>query len=346
MSPSPGGLTLQAIAELTGAELQGDAHIMVHGVASLKTAGPGQLAFLSNPAYQTLLDTTQAAAVILSAELAARCPVAALAAPNPQLAFAQVAALFAPALPAQRGIHASATVSPTAHIAEDVWIGPNCVVEAGAVIESGVWIGPNCVIGSEVHIGQHSRLIAQVTLCQRVRLGQRVFLHPGVVIGADGFGLANDAGRWVKVPQLGSVSVGDDVEIGANTTVDRGALDDTVLEEGVKLDNQIQVGHNVQIGAHTAIAGGVMIGGSTRIGQYCMIGGGSCISGHLEIADRVVITGMTGVSKSITQAGMYSSALTAEPTLTWNRIRSRLRRIEDVVRRIGILEKTVHGDKA
>jgi UDP-3-O-[3-hydroxymyristoyl] glucosamine N-acyltransferase len=346
MSPSSQGLTLQAIAELTGAELQGDAHIMVHGVASLKTAHPGQLAFLSNPAYQPLLETTQATAVILPAELAAQCPVAVLAVPNPHLAFAQVAALFAPALPAQRGIHPSATVSPTAHIAEDVWIGPNCVIEAEAVIEPGAWIGPHCVIGPDVHIGQYAQLVAQVTLCRSVRLGHRVVLHPGVVIGADGFGLANDAGRWVKVPQLGAVRIGDDVEIGANTTVDRGALDDTVLEAGVKLDNQIQVGHNVQIGAHTAIAGGVMIGGSTRIGQYCMIGGGSCISGHLEIADRVVITGMTGVSKSITQAGMYSSALTAEPTLTWNRIRSRLRRIEDVVRRIGILEKTVHGDKA
>ncbi len=341
-------LTLQAVAELIGAELRDHAQgqTVISGVASLSQAGSAQVSFFSNPMYKPLLAATRAAAVIMDQESAAHCPVAVLATPNPQLAFARLAAVFAPAVSKQQGIHPSATVCPTAHIAPDAWIGPHCVVEAGAVVDSGVWIGPNCTIDTEVHIGQGSRLIAQVTLCRGVRLGQRVLLHPGVVIGSDGFGLASDSGRWVKVPQLGSVRIGDDVEIGANTTVDRGALDDTVLETGVKLDNQIQVGHNVHIGAHTAIAGGVMIGGSTRIGQHCMIGGGGCISGHLHIADRVVITGMTGVSKSITQAGMYSSALTAEPTLVWNRIRSRLRRIEDVVRRIGILEKTVRGDKA
>lgn len=347
MSPSASPLTLQVIAELTGAELLGDyqPHTVICGVASLQQASPEQVSFFSNPLYKPSLATTQAAAVIMDQASAADCPVAVLATPNPQLAFARLAAVFAPVVSTQQGIHASATVSPTARIAADAWIGPHCVIEAGAVIESGVWIGPNCTIDAEAYIGQDSRLVAQVTLCRGVHLGQRVVLHPGVVIGADGFGLANDAGRWVKVPQLGSVRIGDDVEIGANTTVDRGALDDTVLEAGVKLDNQIQVGHNVQIGAHTAIAGGVMIGGSTRIGRHCMIGGGGCISGHLEIVDRVVITGMTGVSKSITQAGMYSSALTAEPTLAWNRIRSRLRRIEDFVQRIGLLEKKLRGDK-
>lgn len=336
---------LRDIAEITGAELRGDGSTTVHGVASLKEAGPGQLSFLAGSRFQHLLATTQAAAVITTPELAPVCPVAVLLSANPQLTFARAAALFVPEKPQQQGIDSSARVSDTARVATDAWVGPLCVVEDGAVIESGAWIGPGSVVGAGAHVGRDSQLIANVTLCHGVELGHRVLLHPGVVIGADGFGLANDAGRWVKIPQLGSVRIGDDVEIGANTTVDRGALDDTVLEEGVKLDNQIQVGHNVHIGAHTAIAGGIMIGGSTRIGRYCMIGGGGCISGHLEVADRVVITGMTGVSKSITEPGMYSSALTAEPTLTWNRIRGRLRRIEELFRRVGALEKTIRGDK-
>lgn len=332
--------------EPEGAEPNNAAWTPIRGVASLAHADPEQLSFLGDARYRHLLATTRAAAVIMTVDAAVDAPVTALLSPNPQLAFARAAALFLPDAPPHRGVHSTACVSPTARVADDAWIGPHCVVEDGAVIEAGARIGPGCVIGAAAHIGRDAQLIARVTLCHGVTLGQRVLLHPGVVVGADGFGLANDAGRWVKIPQLGSVRIGDDVEIGANTTVDRGALDDTVLEEGVKLDNQIQVGHNVHIGAHTAIAGGVMIGGSTRIGRQCMIGGGSCISGHLEIADRVVITGMTGVSKSITEAGMYSSALTAEPTLSWNRIRGRLRRLEELVRRVGALERTLRGDKA
>ncbi len=331
--------TLARIAEVLGVELRGDGQVAVTGIATLQQAAPDRVSFFTNPRYREQLAETRAAAVILAPEHAELCPTAVLISHNPQLDLARLAEQFSVVGKPAPGIHPSAWVSDTARVAEDARVGPCCSVDAEAVIESGVSLGPGCVVGAGARVGRDSRLVANVTLCHGVELGERVLLHPGVVIGADGFGLANDAGRWVKIPQLGGVRLGNDVEIGANTTVDRGALGDTVLEEGVKLDNQIQVGHNVHIGAHTAIAGGVMIGGSTRIGRYCMIGGGGCISGHLEIADRVVITGMTGVSKSITEPGMYSSALTAEPTLVWNRIRARVRQIDDFARRLSALEK-------
>ncbi len=336
-------LTLGDVAAAAGAKLQGDAGVRVTGVATLERAGPGDVSFLTNAHYRRYLNSTRASAVILAPDYAADCPTAVLISRNPQLAYARTAKLFQSPLSQAPGVHATAWVSEHALLAADVRIGPQCTVEAGAVIEAGVDIGPGCVIGERAHIGRDTRLVAQVTLAYGVIAGARCVLHPGVVIGADGFGLANDQGRWVKIPQLGGVQLGDDVEIGANTTVDRGALDDTVLENGVKLDNQIQVGHNVRIGADTAIAGGVMIGGSTRIGCCCMIGGGSCISGHLEIADGVVITGMTGVSKSITQSGMYSSALTAEPSIAWNRIRARVRQLDDFARRLLALEKKLEN---
>ena len=206
---------------------------------------------------------------------------------NPQLAYARVAALFAPQIAQRQGIHPSAVVSAQAQVDATAWIGPQCVIEAGAVIAEQAFIGPACVIGAQAVIGAQSQLIARVTVCQRVQIGHRVLIHPGAVIGSDGFGLAYDQGLWVKVPQLGAVVIGDDVEIGANTTIDRGAIDDTVIGDGVKLDNQIQVAHNVRIGAHTAIAGCVGIAGSARIGRHCSIGGGVGIAGHLEIVDHV-----------------------------------------------------------
>jgi UDP-3-O-[3-hydroxymyristoyl] glucosamine N-acyltransferase len=191
-----------------------------------------------------------------------------------------------------QGVHATAWIHATAQISADAWIGPHCTIEAGAVIEAGVSVGPNCVIGEQAVIGEETRLVAQVTICHRVRIGRRVLVHPGAVIGSDGFGLALESnGRWLKVPQLGSVLIGDDVEIGANTTIDRGALEDTVIEDGVKLDNQIQIAHNVHIGAHSALAGCVGIAGSARIGRHCMLGGGVGVAGHLEIADQAPLPG-------------------------------------------------------
>ncbi|HXH03965.1 MAG TPA: UDP-3-O-(3-hydroxymyristoyl)glucosamine N-acyltransferase [Candidatus Competibacteraceae bacterium] len=332
-------MTLAEIAAAGGAELRGDGSIEVSGVAPLHTAQPGQISFLANPRYRKYLQTTQAAAVVLSAEDAEGCPLPVLVAANPQLVFARIATLFAPKPPAQRGIHPSAVVSPQAQVAESAWIGPHCTVEAGAQIAEGVYIGPGCVVAENVIIGRDTRLVANITLCHGVVLGERVLVHPGAVIGSDGFGLANDGGRWVKIPQLGSVRIGDDVEIGANTTIDRGALDDTVLEEGVKLDNQIQVAHNVHIGAHTAIAGCTGIAGSVKIGRHCTLGGGVGLAGHLELADNVHITGMSLVTKSIHEPGVYSSGLAVEPSRRWNKISARLRRLDELFRRLTALEQ-------
>lgn len=330
---------LTEIAAAADARLQGQGEYRIHGVATLQNAGPEDISFFTNPRYRQSLQSTRAGAVILAQEHAELCPVRCLIAANPQLAYSRVAALFAAEEPAPRGIHPSAWVSDQATLAADVWIGPCSVIEAGVVIEEGVFIGPNCSIGADVTIATRSRLIAGVTLCKGVTLGQRVLIHPGAVIGSDGFGLANDRGNWVKIPQLGSVRIGDDVEIGANTTIDRGALEDTVLEQGVKLDNQIQVAHNVYIGAHTAIAGCAGIAGSARIGRYCTIGGGVGIAGHLEIVDNVHITGMSLVAQSITKPGVYSSGLTVEPNRIWNKISARLRRIDELTRRLAVLEK-------
>jgi len=333
--------------------LQGcDAATVIVGVAPLHRAEPGHLSFLTHPRYRAYLDATRATAVILSPKDAANCPTPAVVAANPHVAYARAAALFAPVAEPRRGIHGTAWVSPDAHVAADTWIGPHCAVEAGAVIETGVVMGPGCVIGEHAIIGAGSRLVARVTVCHRVRLGQRVLVqrvlvHPGAVIGSDGFGLAlSSEGRWLKVPQLGSVLIGDDVEIGANTTIDRGALENTVIEDGVKLDNQIQIAHNVHIGAHSALAGCVGIAGSARIGRHCMLGGGVGIAGHLEIADHVQITGMSLVTQSITESGVYSSGLAVEPNRVWNKISARLRRLDEMFRRLAALEKKSNRDGA
>ncbi|HNW77746.1 MAG TPA: UDP-3-O-(3-hydroxymyristoyl)glucosamine N-acyltransferase [Candidatus Competibacteraceae bacterium] len=338
--------TLGDIVTVTGACLhRGNAATVVSGIAPLHGAQPGQISFLISSRYRHLLAGTQASAVILAQEYADACPVPVLVATNPHLAYAKAATLFEPGLTRPPGIHPSAWVSPEAEVAADVWIGPQCTVEAGARIASGVQIGPNCVIGEQAVLGAGTRLVAQVTICHRVRIGCRVLVHPGAVIGSDGFGLAPDSGgRWLKVPQLGSVWIGDDVEIGANTTIDRGALEDTVIEDGVKLDNQIQVAHNVRIGAHSALAGCVGIAGSAHIGRHCMIGGGVGIAGHLDIADRVQVTGMSLVTKSISTPGAYSSGLAVEPNRLWNRISARLRRLDELFERVVALERKLHRD--
>lgn len=334
-------LTLADIASQVGASLWGDGTLEIHGLGTLRNAEPGQLSFLANSRYRQQLANTRASAVILTAADAAMCPTAALVCENPLLTYARAATLFAaPAMPCQ-GIHSTALVSGEVTVSPDAWIGPYSVVESGAVIGSGAYIGPHCVIGAEVQVGAGCYLHAHVTLCHGVRLGQRVIIHPGAVVGSDGFGFARDQQTWVKIPQLGSVQVGDDVEIGANTTIDRGALDDTVIEEGVKLDNQVQVAHNVYIGAHTAVAGCVGIAGSARIGRHCNLAGGVGIAGHLQLADHVTVTGMSLVSRSLTQADTYSSGLPVQPNRLWNRIGARLRQLDGLARRLAQLEKKI-----
>jgi UDP-3-O-[3-hydroxymyristoyl] glucosamine N-acyltransferase len=328
-----GDFSLGELAVRFGLALRGDPGLRISRVATLSHAGSGALSFLANPRYRKQMESTRATAVLVAEENAAGCPAAVLIDPNPYLAYARIAELLHPQAPPAAGIHPSAVVAPSARIAPSATVGPLAVIEDEAEIGERVFVGAGCIVQRAARIGADSRLIAQVNVYGGVRIGQRCILHAGVVIGADGFGFAADAGTWVKVPQVGSVQVGDDVEIGANTTIDRGAIDDTVVEDGVKLDNQIQVGHNVTIGAHTAIAGCTGISGSTIIGRRCMIGGGVGFAGHLTIADDVVVTGYSLVTASIMEAGSYSSGMPAVETRLWRRLVARLRRLDGKERR-------------
>jgi UDP-3-O-[3-hydroxymyristoyl] glucosamine N-acyltransferase len=323
-----GEFSLGELAVRFGLVLRGDPDLKVDRVATLGHAGPGALSFLANPHYRRQLETSRATAVVVSAADAETCRGAALIDPNPYLAYARIAQLLYPSEGLEPGRHPSAVVSARAVVAGSARIGPLCVIEDGVEIGERASLGPGCLVLKGARIGADSQLVAGVTVCANVTLGVRCLVHPGVVIGADGFGFAPDAGTWAKVPQVGSVWIGDDVEIGANTTIDRGAIDDTVVEDGVKLDNQIQVGHNVAIGAHTAVAGCVGISGSTSIGRRCMIGGAVGIAGHLTIADDVVVTGCSLVSASIKQAGSYSSGMPAVETRKWRRMVAHLRRLD------------------
>ncbi len=334
-------LSLAELAARIGARLEGDPAARVRGVAPLDRATPETVSFLANPRYRRLLGATRAAAVILAASERGACPVAALVADDPYLAFARAAAVFAPPAPRRRGVHPRAVVDPDAEVDFEAWVGPGAVVEAGARVAAGAWIGPGCVVGEGARVGEGTRLVANVTLAPGVVVGRRCLLHPGVVVGSDGFGFARDGERWVKVPQIGGVRIGDEVEIGANTTIDRGVLDDTVIEDGVKLDNQIQVAHNVRIGAHTAIAGCAGIAGSARIGRGCMIGGGAGIAGHLEIADGTVVTAMSLVSHPIREPGVYSSGVPLQPNRQWRRNAARFAELDRLARRLRRLERAL-----
>jgi len=329
---SPAGHRLGDLAERFSLELRGDADARVVGVATLARAHATQLSFLANPLYRRGLETSQAGAIVLRDTDANAWRGHALVARDPYVAFARIAALFETRGERTPGVHPSAVVEVGASIDPGAHVGPLTTIGAGSRIEAGAVIGPGCVIGEDCSVGAGSVLVARVTLVGRVRVGRRVLIHPGAVLGADGFGLANDAGHWIKVPQLGGVQIGDDCEIGANTTIDRGALDDTVLEEDVRLDNQIQIGHNVFIGAHTAIAGCVAVAGSAKIGRHCLIGGAAGIAGHIEIVDRVTVTAMSFVSSSITVPGEYSSAIPVQESRIWRRNAARLRRLDATTR--------------
>jgi len=331
--------SLAALAERFDLELRGDGERRVTGVGTLGAAGPEQLSFLSNPQYRVQLADSRAAAVVLRASDADTHRGNSLIAGDPYVAFAKIAALFDGVSAPVPGIHPSAAVAAGARIAASASVGPQCVIEADAIIEDGVVLGPHCVIGEHCTVGTQSRLVARVTLVRNVRLGKRVLVHPGAVIGADGFGLAFDRDHWIKVPQLGGVRIGDDCEIGANTTIDRGALEDTVLEEDVRLDNQIQIAHNVTIGAHTAMAGCAAVAGSAKIGRYCLIGGGAGILGHLSIADRVTITARALVTHSIHSAGEYSSGVPIQESRQWRRNAARFKHLDELARRVQALEK-------
>jgi UDP-3-O-[3-hydroxymyristoyl] glucosamine N-acyltransferase len=279
--------------------------------------------------------------VILVEEYLDECPVAALVCENPYLAYARISAYMHPEIEQRSGVHQTASVSDSASVDSSAWIGPGVVVEDHATIGPGVYIGPGCVISKNVTIDQESRLTANITLCHGVKIGKRALIHPGVVVGSDGFGIANDNGVWVKVPQLGSVIVGDDVEIGSNTTIDRGALRDTVIGNGVKLDNQIQIAHNVEIGDNTAIAACTGIAGSTKIGKHSTIGGGVVVVGHLEFGDNVHFSADSLITRSFKEPGYYSGNLPAIPNKDWRKTVVHLRNLDEMAKRLKQLEEHV-----
>ena len=334
---------LGRLAEKLGAELRGDPDRVVRAIAPLGAAGEGDLSFLANRRYLRDLRTTRASAVIVSPGDADASPTDVLVLPDPYLGYARAAALMEELPRTEPGIHRSAVVDPSAAVSQRASIGPLVVVENGASIGADARIGPGSVVETGAVIGQGARLVANVTICRGVRIGPRCLFHPGVVVGADGFGLANDRGTWVKIPQLGSVRVGVDVEIGANTTVDRGAIHDTVIGDRVKIDNQVQIAHNVVIGPDTAIAGCVAIAGSVRIGARCIIEGAVMISGHLELADDVHVTGGSAVAKSITRSGMWSSGMPAQESQVWRRMWIRMQKLDDYAHRLRQLERKLSG---
>jgi UDP-3-O-[3-hydroxymyristoyl] glucosamine N-acyltransferase len=333
------------IAELTkglDVTIQGDSHCLISGVCTIQQARPGFLTFLTNPHYRKYLATTDASAVILTAEDAVDCPANAIISRNPYYIYSQIAAFFEIKPSLQKGVHLSAVIGRDCVIDPSAVIAATCVLGDRVKIGANVIVGAGAVIGDDVEIGDDSQLDPNVTIYARVRMGKRARIMSGVVLGGDGFGFANNKGAWHKVPQLGTVVIGDDVDIGANTTVDRGAVGDTVIGNGVKLDNLIQVGHNTQIGDNTIIAGCVAIAGSTEIGRNCMIGGATCFAGHLSVADGVIVTGMTAVTKSITEPGMYSSGIVgAVPTQEFRKNNARFHRLENLMQRVKSLESAL-----
>ncbi len=337
-------LSVSEIATHLGGEVHGDGACLIDSVAPIHNAAPNTITFVASSRFRQHLADTGAGAVLVTGDLVGQCPGAAIVVPDPYLAYARVAQLLHPRPRPSAGVHPSAVLADDVQLGDAVAIGPRAVLEAGVVIGAGSVVSAGCFVGEGTRLGGDCLLLPNVTVLGRCILGDRVVVQSGSVIGSDGFGFANDAGRWTKIPQLGAVRIGDDCEIGAATTIDRGALEDTVLEDGVILDNQIQVAHNVRIGAHTAIAGCVGIAGSASIGRFCRIGGGVGILGHLEIADHVQVAAMSLVAKSITEPGSYASATPLEPSVSWRRTRARIKQLDDLARRIRNIEKRVDID--
>jgi len=348
-------LTLGEIAQRFGGDIVGDATTRVGGLAPLDQARSDQLAFLANPKYLSQVEATQAGAVLISpadlAKLGSREGRSFIVTPNPYAYFARVAQMFIDlaAPKAAAGVHPSAVVDPGAQVAASAVIGPHAVIEAGAVIGEGVRLDANVTIGRGTHVGEGAHLYPHVTVYHGCKIGPRAIIHAGAVVGSDGFGFAPDfvgegdarTGTWVKIPQVGGVTIGPDVEIGANTTIDRGAMADTVIEECVKIDNLVQIGHNCRIGAYTVIAGCAGIAGSTTIGRHCMIGGAVGIAGHVTLGDYVIVTAKSGVSKSLPKPGIYTSAFPAVEHGEWNRSAALMRNLDKLRERIKALEAAV-----
>jgi len=337
--PQPRSHSLAELAARVGGRIVGDGDVIISGVGTLQGAGTGDIAFLSNSRYRALLASTRASAVLVTEQDFEHCPTNAVVVTDPYLGYAKIADLIYPTPPGEAGIHPSAVISERAKIAPSAWIGPLCVVEDDVEVGAGARLGPSCVVGHGTRIGANTSLVANVTVCHGSLIGERVIIHPGAVIGSDGFGLAKEGERWIKIPQLGCVRIGDDVEIGANTTIDRGAIEDTVIEDGVKLDNLIQIAHNAHIGEHTAAAACVGISGSVTVGRSCTLAGGVGLAGHLELADNVHITGMSMVTKTIKEAGVYSGGTPLDTNRRWHKNSVRFKQLDDMARRLSELER-------
>lgn len=334
-------IRLADLAQQLDAQVHGDGSLVITGIASMHSAEPSQITFLSNSRYQEQLATCNAGAVVLTEADLPFCKSAALVVKNPYLTYARMAQIMDTTPQPAQDIAPSAVISPQATLGENVSIGANAVIESGVVLGDNVVIGAGCFIGKNTHIGAGSRLWANVSVYHEVVIGQNCLIQSGTVIGADGFGYANDRGNWIKIPQLGSVHIGDRVEIGACTTIDRGALDNTIIGNGVIIDNQCQIAHNVVIGDNTAVAGGVIMAGSLKVGRYCMIGGASVINGHMEICDKVTITGMGMVMRPITEPGLYSSGIPLQPNKVWRKTAALVMNIDGINKRLKAIERKV-----
>ncbi len=334
-------IRLADLAQQLDAQVHGDGDLVITGIASMHSAEPSQITFLSNSRYQEQLATCNAGAVVLTEADLPFCKSAALVVKNPYLTYARMAQIMDTTPQPAQNIAPGAVISPQATLGENVSIGANAVIESGVVLGDNVVIGAGCFIGKNTHIGAGSRLWANVSVYHEVVIGQNCLIQPGTVIGADGFGYANDRGNWIKIPQLGSVHIGDRVEIGACTTIDRGALDNTIIGNGVIIDNQCQIAHNVVIGDNTAVAGGVIMAGSLKVGRYCMIGGASVINGHMEICDKVTITGMGMVMRPITEPGLYSSGIPLQPNKVWRKTAALVMNIDGINKRLKAIERKI-----
>ena len=336
-----------ALAADAGGQLLGDPQLRITRIGPLEGATPSTICFLAHPRYRAQLARSLAGCVIVSPALAEEAAQrgAVIVSPDPYLYFAKLTQWWARQVRVRpaAGIHPTAVVDPSASIAAGVVVGPLVVIEAGAMVGEGAVIGSHCHIGAGARIGAATRLAPRVVLGDACHIGQRGIVHSGVVIGADGFGFAPDAGRWVKIEQLGAVRIGDDVELGANTCIDRGALDDTVIGHGVKLDNLVQIGHNVQVGDHTAMAGCAGVAGSARIGAHCTIGGGAIVLGHLELADHVHISAASVVMRSIRQAGQYSGVFPIDDNAAWEKNAATLRQLHSLRDRLRTLERAAQA---
>ncbi len=338
-------VTLGQLATLLGAELHGDASIEVSRVANLETAGSGEISFLSDSKYQSFLAQTAASAVLVKAADLSVCQTNALVVKDPYVGFARVAQLLDSTPQPALDIHPTAVIAVDVQLGQNVAIGPHAVIESGVVLGDGVAIGPGCFVGKNSRLGKGSRLWANVTIYHNVEIGDACLIQSGTVIGADGFGYANERGEWIKIPQVGKVILGNRVEIGASTTIDRGAIDDTIIADNVIIDNQCQIAHNVEIGYGTAIAGGTVIAGSAKIGKYCIIGGAAVINGHIQVCDQATITGMAMVMRSISEPGIYSSGVPAQSNKEWRKMAARVLHIDEMHKRLNQLEKRIEDQE-